>query len=281
MSAHLEFIGVGKRYGKVEALRGVSLTVSRASVLALLGPNGAGKSTLFACLLGTVRPASGRVLLNGREIRDMDRRRFGYVAEHVSLYPHRTVLDNGRFFARLKGHAAEAVRPQLERMGLTGLGDRKVRTLSKGLLQRLGLAIGLIGQPELLVLDEPFNGLDPALIEQLHQVLTEERRRGATLLISTHTMSAIEPLATHVAIVLDGKLAANGTLEELRRDRGERSLEKVYHRIARERAGAPDIVFPPNAPPETHLPGRSAAPMPTGDDRGTDEPAARVMAAKE
>src|SRR5436309_15352464 len=99
---------------------------------------------------------------------------------------------------------------------MQGVRERKVRQLSKGMLQRLGLAIALCGQPELLVLDEPFNGLDPALLDDLRGILRDEHDRGATLLISTHTMSAVEPLATHVAILLCGRLAAFGTLEELR-----------------------------------------------------------------
>jgi ABC-2 type transport system ATP-binding protein len=106
------------------------------------------------------------------------------------------------------------------------------------MLQRLGLAIALGGQPELLVLDEPFNGLDPALLETLQTILREENERGATLLISTHTMSAVEPLATHVAILLQGQLAAFGSLSELRAENYDSSsLEDLYHQIARRRVG--------------------------------------------
>jgi len=123
---------------------------------------------------------------------------------------------------------------QLKRFGLHSLRDRKVRQLSKGMLQRLGLAIALCGKPQLLVLDEPFNGLDPALLDSLQAILREERERGATLLISTHTMSAIEPLASHVAILLQGRLAAFDTVNELRAEfGGVESLEFIYHQIAR------------------------------------------------
>jgi ABC-type multidrug transport system ATPase subunit len=223
----------------------VTFDVPRGCVLGLLGPNGAGKSTLFGCLLGTVQASRGRVLLNGSEIADEHRRRFGYVAERVALYPHRTVTDNAEFFARLRGQDRAKVGPQLERVGLRDFRDRKVRTLSKGLLQRLGLAIALVGEPELLILDEPFNGLDPALLDQLHEILGEEQQRGATLLISTHTMSAIEPLASHIAIMLDGKLAAFGTLDELRSAHCEQSLERIYHRIARRRAWDNSDAVPP------------------------------------
>ena len=239
MTAYLHFNSIHKRYGRINAVAGIDLVVERGSILAVLGPNGAGKSTLFGCLLGMLEPTHGQVLLKGAPVNEARRRRFGYVAERVALYRHRTVADNIDFFAKLKGHRADDARRQLERLGLAPYHRRRVCQLSKGLLQRLGLAIALIGAPELLVLDEPFNGLDPALLDQLHAILKEEHARGATLLISTHTMSAIEPLATHVAIVLDGRLATFGPLDELRCAYAEQSLEKIYHRIAKSRGLCP------------------------------------------
>ncbi len=241
----LQFRSIEKRYGPVQALAGVDLSVEPGSVLALLGPNGAGKSTLFSCLLGLVRPTRGEIQLRGRSITAADRYRFGYLAERIALYPQRTVLENGLFFARLKNQPAAELECQLKRVGLYAVQGRPVRHLSKGMLQRLGLAIALCGQPELLVLDEPFNGLDPALVDGLQRFLREETARGATLLISTHTMSAVEPLATHVAILLQGRLAASGTLDALCAQHvGAGSLEAVYHRIARQRlAGNLEEVF--------------------------------------
>lgn len=235
MTPFLHFRAVEKHYGPVRALVGVELSVEPGSVLALLGPNGAGKSTLFGCLLGLVRPTRGDIHLRGKSITDADRHRFGYLAERVALYPQRTVLENGLFFARLRNQPAAELECQLKRVGLYAVQDRPVRQLSKGMLQRLGLAIALCGQPELLVLDEPFNGLDPALLDGLQRIFREENSRGATLLISTHTMSAIEPLATHVAILLQGRLAASSTLDALCAPRAcAGSLEAVYHRIARQ-----------------------------------------------
>ncbi|MGH7971753.1 MAG: ABC transporter ATP-binding protein, partial [Limisphaerales bacterium] len=235
MSAYLQICDLGKRFGSTRALDEVSLTLERGSVLALLGPNGAGKSTLFGCFLGLTEPDRGDIRLSGEPVTDLSRAGFGYVAERVSLYPQRTVAENAAFFVSLKGVPASEIERQLERVGLNYARDRKVRQLSKGMLQRLGLAIGLCGQPELLVLDEPFNGLDPALLDTLQTILREENERGATLLISTHTMSAVEPLASHVAILLQGRLAAFGTLEELReRHPDAESLEALYHQIARQ-----------------------------------------------
>jgi ABC-2 type transport system ATP-binding protein len=234
MNAYLEITNLTKRYGAACALAGVSLSVECGATLAVLGPNGAGKSTLFGCLLGLTAPSSGAILLGGRPVADADRISFGYVAERVALYPQRTVDENAVFFARLKGWPVGEAKRQLNRVGMHLVGERKVRHLSKGMLQRLGLAIALCGQPELLVLDEPFNGLDPALFDKLQSILREESARGATLLISTHTMSAVEPLATHVAILLQGRLAAFGRVDDLRAEhRVNDSLESIYHQIAR------------------------------------------------
>lgn len=202
-------------------------------MLGLLGPNGAGKSTLFGCLMGFTIPSAGEILLNGCSLTGAARSRFGYTAERVALYAHRTVAENAEFFAAMKGLPPAEAGRQIERVGLAGAVDRKVRQLSKGMLQRLGLAIALFGRPELLVLDEPFNGLDPALLGTLQSILREEQDRGATLLISTHTISAIESLASQLAILLDGELAAFGTVEAIRADHGrEATLERIYHQIA-------------------------------------------------
>jgi ABC-type multidrug transport system ATPase subunit len=233
MNTYLQFEAVSKRYGSTLALSEVNFGIEAGSVLALLGPNGAGKSTLFGCLLGFTHPSAGRVLLEGQSITDSSRQAFGYVAERVALYPQRTVMENAAFFARLKGAGIPEIHRQLERVGLAAVVDRKVRQLSKGMLQRLGLAIALFGAPELLVLDEPFNGLDPVLLETLQQILREENARGATLLISTHTISAVDSLATEVAILLQGRLAARGSPESLRDQHGDLTLEEIYHRIAR------------------------------------------------
>ena len=233
MNPHLQISNLTKRFGRTCALQNVNLRIERGTVLALLGPNGAGKSTLFGCLLGLTLPTKGEILLNGRAITDY-RSHFGYVAERVALYWNRTVKDNALLFAGFKGHAPSPALKQLSRLDLDSVADRPVSQLSKGMLQRLGLAIALCGEPELLILDEPFNGLDPALLDVFQEVLQQEIQRGATLLISTHTISAVEPLATNVAVLLNGSLAVHGSVIELRgRYPDEESLESVYRRIAR------------------------------------------------
>lgn len=233
MKPYLQICKLRKKYGPTTALDSVNLSVGRGRVLALLGPNGAGKSTLFGCLLGFTLPTTGAMLLEGKALTDTDRRDFGYAAERVAVYPQRTVLENAVFFADLKGLPAEEAERQLVRVGLSDALKRKARQLSKGMLQRLGLAIALAGQPRVLVLDEPFNGLDPALLGAFQEIVREEQARGATLLVSTHTISAIEPLANNVAVLLAGRLAAAGDVDDLRAQYAEfGSLESLYYKIA-------------------------------------------------
>ncbi len=243
MSDYLKFQSLEKRYAEVAALSDVSFAVERGNVLALLGPNGAGKSTLFGCLLGFTHATSGNIFVNGAKVKADFRQHIGYMPERIALYPQSSVRENGLFFAKLKRQPASELERQLKRVGLYDVQERAAGKLSKGMLQRLGLAIALCGAPELLILDEPFNGLDPALLETLQKILAEERDRGATLLISTHTMSAVEPLATHVAVLLEGKLAAHGSIEELRSAFGDASLETIYHAIARRKSSNPEEVL--------------------------------------
>ena len=233
MNNYLQFRGLTKRYGSQTALNSIDLTIARGQIVALLGPNGAGKSTLFGCLLGFTLPDRGEILVQGEPLHDRHRLNFGYAAERIALYPQGTLLENAVFFAGLKGLPKNEAQQQIRRVGLEAVAGRKVRQLSKGMLQRLGLAIALCGQPELLVLDEPFNGLDPVLLKTLQAILAEEHARGATLLISTHTMSALEPLATHVAVLLRGSLVAFAAVEQLRNQHADHaSLETIYHEVA-------------------------------------------------
>ena len=234
MNPCLSIEGLMKNFGRLAALDGIDLELAQGSTLALLGPNGAGKSTLFSCLLGFALPDAGRIAWHGGDLEAADRSRFGYVSERVSLYQNRTVLENASFFAELKNCGTAEVQRQLERLRLASVAGRKIRQLSKGMLQRLGLAIALLGAPELIVLDEPFNGLDPVLLDEFIAVIREEQDRGAAFMIATHTISAVESLASDVAILLNGRLVFFGSVEEAGLPGGRRTLEALYQEVARQ-----------------------------------------------
>ena len=195
----------------VEALRGVSLTIDAASATGVIGPNGAGKSTLFALILGFLKPSSGSVSIRGLQPRDFMRRHgASYLPERFSLPGAWPVLTALETLARLDrvDNAERRVAEVIDRLGLGEHADKPVRGLSRGLLQRLGIAQCLLAKRELVVLDEPTEGLDPVWRLRLREIITELRAGGATLLIASHELGEVERLVDS-AILLD-----NGTIRE-------------------------------------------------------------------
>ncbi len=212
---------VGKRYGKVDAVRDVSFTLGAGETIALVGHNGAGKTTLIKLMLGLIRPTTGKVEVLGEDPSSGDfavRRRLGYLPESVSFHMALTGRETLSFYARLK-RVDEAEIPGLfERVGLAPLAaDRPVRTYSKGMRQRLGLAQALLGEPRILLLDEPTSGLDPALRRSFYDLIAALRDKGTTVLLSSHALTELEGRADRVVIVNDGVKIADGTLDDLRR----------------------------------------------------------------
>lgn len=211
---------VVKRYGEHAALDGVSLAVPRGQLFGLIGHNGAGKSTLLKLLLNLITPSSGRLWIGGREVRGTahrdTRRRVGYLPENLVLYDNLCGLETLQFFARLKGAPASQCPQLLEQVGLGGVGRRPLRGYSKGMRQRLGFAQALLGQPELLLLDEPTTGLDPAGTRDFFNQLKQLRDRGVTLLISSHVLAELQGRVDALAMLAGGRLAALGTVQELR-----------------------------------------------------------------
>ena len=214
MTAALQLVSVGKRYGLVrkrDALRGVSLTVERGECYGLAGQNGAGKTTLIRLLLGLLAPDSGEVRLLGRRPDDPEaRRRVGFVPEAAELPPQASPRALVRRFAMLRGLPLRTAEPagvlQLERMGLSELLDRPAHRLSKGEKQRVLLALALLGDPELLILDEPTDGLDPLGRTLVRRVLGEERERGRTVFLNSHLLSETERICSRVGILHRGEL---------------------------------------------------------------------------
>jgi ABC-2 type transport system ATP-binding protein len=225
----LEIADVHKRFGDVQALDGCSFSVERGRMLGFLGPNGAGKTTAMRAIFGLVEPDSGAVLWDGRPVRLRDRLRFGYMPEERGLYPRMPVGEQIAYFGRLRGMSAAAARAAaaawLERLGLAERAGAKVEELSHGNQQRAQLAAALVQEPELLVLDEPFAGLDPVAVQTLAEVLRSQAARGAAVLFSSHQLELVEDICEEVAIVDHGRVVATGELAALRRRSRRRRVE--------------------------------------------------------
>ncbi len=208
-------------YGDVRALDGLSFSVPQGEVFGFLGPNGAGKTTAMRVVFGIVLADRGEVRWDGRRIDPADRLRFGYMPEERGLYPSMRVLDQLSYLGRLHGLAAGEARRRGQRwLDLLGLGDRagvRVDSLSLGNQQRVQLATALLHEPDLLVLDEPFSGLDPVGVESLGEVLRERAERGVTVVFSSHQLDLVEHICTSVAVVARGRTVRSGTVEELTR----------------------------------------------------------------
>jgi len=215
--------GLAKRYGSVEALKGVDLEVAEGELVGLLGPNGAGKSTLVKIAVGLVRPTGGTAEVAGARAGSRDARAaLGYLAELFRFpgwYTADEVLELHQRLAGSRGGAAERAR-LLELVALSDAAQRRVDGMSKGMQQRLGIAQALVGEPRLLLLDEPTSALDPVGRRTVRVLLEELRARGVSVLLNSHLLSEIELVCDRVAILLAGEVVAHGTPAELARPRG-------------------------------------------------------------
>jgi ABC-2 type transport system ATP-binding protein len=215
--------GLEKRYGRVEALKGVDLEVAEGELVGLLGPNGAGKSTLVKIACGLVRPSRGRAEIRGAAAGSAEaRRELGYLAEMFRFpgwYSADEVLALHQRLSRSQGGAEER-RRLLELVALSDACDRRVETMSKGMQQRLGLAQALVGEPRLLLLDEPTSALDPVGRRTVRLLLEELRGSGVAVLLNSHLLSEVELVCDRVTILLAGEVVAAGAPTELAASRG-------------------------------------------------------------
>ena len=229
MEYAIETNGLSKRYGPVKAVDAVNLRVGRGEIYGFLGLNGAGKTTTIRALLGMIRPAAGSVRVLGEPVGPNGRgpwRRVGHMVERPSAYPELTVRDNLEIARRLQGVSEKGVTDRV--IGLLNLGEyarRKAGTLSTGNLQRLALARALLHEPELIILDEPANGLDPAGVVEIRELLSGlAREKGVTVFMSSHILTEVDRLATRIGIIHKGRLIEEleaAKLEELRSRRLE------------------------------------------------------------
>jgi ABC-2 type transport system ATP-binding protein len=225
----LEIQDLSKRYGNVVALDGATFTVRPGRLVGFLGPNGAGKTTTMRCIFGLARPDRGTVHWNGKPIDREARLRFGYMPEQRGLYPRMKVGEQLSYFAQQHGLSAGAAKAAtarwLDGLGLTDRIGSKLEALSHGNQQRVQLGAALVHDPELLVLDEPFSGLDPLGIATMSAILRERAAAGVAVVFSSHQLDLVEDLCEDVAIISRGRIAAAGSIDDLRAASSRRHLE--------------------------------------------------------
>lgn len=216
----VELKAVDKYYGKIKALQNISLTLHQGEVLGLFGHNGAGKTTMMKLILGLIAPDKGEVRTLGHTPTAVGsqeyRRQFGYLPENVSFYDQLEGYDVLNYFARLKGYGKNEVNRLLDEVGLSEAARRPVKTYSKGMRQRLGLAQALLGEPKLLLLDEPTVGLDPIATRDFYTVVDRLKGQGCSVILCSHLLSGVEAHIDRAMIVGGGKQLTLGTLQELR-----------------------------------------------------------------
>ena len=216
----LELKNIDKSFGEKEVLRGVSFTAEGGKAFGLLGRNGAGKTTSIRILMNVFPANSGEVLIDGKPI-DYDKIGIGYLPEERGLYPKKLIIDQLVYFAELKGMSAKdavkAVDYWLGRLGMTEYRNKRLDTLSKGNQQKIQLITALAHDPDIVILDEPFSGLDPVNAMLLKDVVKEQISKGKIVLFSSHQMSYIEEFCDSIAIINAGKVAISGDLHEIKR----------------------------------------------------------------
>jgi ABC-2 type transport system ATP-binding protein len=238
MTGLLELDGLIRHYGPITALDGLTFSVPAGQVAGFLGPNGAGKTTAMRAIFGLIDLDAGSVRWNGATIGQDDRRRFGYMPEERGLYPGMHVGEQLQYLGRLHGmstlHATAATRSWLERLGVADRFDSRVDALSHGNQQRIQLASALVHDPEVLILDEPLAGLDPAGIDAIGDVLVEQARAGTCVLFSSHQLDQVEDLCESVTIIDHGHLVVEGRVDDL----ATSGTPRLVVRVEGDREGA-------------------------------------------
>lgn len=225
----LEVKQLSKRFGSMQAVRDESFTVNNGEIMGLIGQNGAGKTTTFRMILNFLKPDQGQVLLDGHALTAADYNSIGYLPEERGLYPKMKVEDQTVYFAQLHGMKARAALTQLDswmkRFDVKGKRSDRVKDLSKGNQQKVQLIATLIHMPKLVILDEPFSGLDPVNASVLEDGIRMMRNEGAAIIYSSHDMGNVEALSDHLIMLRSGSVVLNGTVDEIRDSFGR---TKVY-----------------------------------------------------
>ncbi len=204
-----------KQFKTKLAVNDVSIHVRRGDIYGLIGKNGAGKTSLMKLILGLTNPTQGKVFLFGNENLNAGRKKIGSLIEAPGLYKNCTAYENMLRFATLYGAKPKEIKPLLERVGLGNTGTKKAGEFSLGMRQRLGIAVALLGNPEILILDEPINGLDPAGIKEIRDIIIALNNEGVTFIISSHLLDELAKVVTHYGIIADGSLIEEVSAKKL------------------------------------------------------------------
>ena len=228
----LKIKNLRKEYESVVAVDGVSMEVKRGELFGLLGPNGAGKTTTIRTVLNIIQPDSGEITFDGKPFTQEMWNRIGYLPEERGLYRKSKIINTILYFASLKGVSASQAKPLafywLERFGLKNEGHRKIEELSKGNQQKVQLIISILHRPELLILDEPFTGLDPVNQVLLKDILLEVRQKNTAIVFSTHQMEQVEKMCDNICLINKGKPVLSGELYEIKKRYGTNSIHLEY-----------------------------------------------------
>lgn len=223
----LETKGLKKYYGRQLAVHDVSMEIPRGSIYGLIGPNGAGKSTILKMLTGLLRPSGGKIYVFGEPWQRKHLERIGALIESPALYGNLTAVENLLVHTHLMGLPKERIREVLETVDLKDTGKKLASQFSMGMKQRLGIAIALLGNPELLILDEPTNGLDPIGIQELRELIRSFPKRGITVILSSHILSEVSQIVDHIGILREGELKYQGRISH------DVDLEDLFMEVVR------------------------------------------------
>jgi len=224
----IEVENLVKHYANVKAVDGVSFSVGEGEIFGLLGPNGAGKTTTIRTIMDIIKPDSGTVRLMGQPMTEASKARIGYLPEERGLYKSFRLLECLTYLGALKGMPRREARQRatalLAQTGLAEYGRRKVQELSKGMTQKAQFLATLVHDPSLLILDEPFQGLDPINTEMLKNILLEEQQRGKTIILSTHDMNQVEEMCNRILLINHGRVVLYGQLEAIKAEYAEHAV---------------------------------------------------------
>lgn len=228
----IEAKGIEKRYSNHLALDDVSIAVPRGSIYGLLGPNGAGKTTLIRIINQITGPDKGQVLFDGRPIQPNDIYRIGYLPEERGLYKKMKVGEQALFLAQLKGlsraEALKRLKYWFEKFEIQAWWDKKIEELSKGMAQKVQFMVTVIHEPELLIFDEPFSGFDPINVQLIKDEILDLKRKGTTIIFSTHNMASVEELCDHITLINKSRNILSGQIDEVRQSYGSNVFEVAF-----------------------------------------------------